>query len=448
MAELLLMNNQSNLSHFENTPAGAIMKENILFTHITCAPGQPDERRLIHMFEIKGKVNTAICYAKVVEDEAVEQIRRMCDYEFTKDSRIRIMPDVHAGKGCTIGTTMTVTDKAVPNIVGVDIGCGMFTVNLGKGDIDLAKIDEAAHVIPSGRKVWEDRKEPFGLTELICYRELKNHAWLERSLGTLGGGNHFIEIDQAGDGTNYLIIHSGSRNLGKQVAEIYQQLAIDLAKGKEIYFQERQRIIDSYKAEGRRQEIQAALGKIAWKKRKTSIPEDLCFLYGTYLEDYLHDVNICQRFACLSREQMAGIILDMCGLTAKESFHTIHNYIDTQEMILRKGAIAAHAGEKVLIPINMRDGSVLAVGRGNADWNYSAPHGAGRLMSRRAAKERLTMEEYQETMKGIYTTSVSEATLDEAPMAYKSLEDIISVIQESVDIIDVMKPIYNFKASE
>ncbi|HCG58982.1 MAG TPA: RNA-splicing ligase RtcB [Lachnospiraceae bacterium] len=400
------------------------------------------------MLEIKGEFNTAICYASVIEEEAVEQIRRMCNYEFTKGSRIRIMPDVHAGKGCTIGTTMTVVDKAVPNIVGVDIGCGMYTVNLGKAAVDFEKLDEAAHYIPSGMNVWEGRQERFDLQELRCYRSLRDTKRLERSLGTLGGGNHFIEIDEAADGTKYLVIHSGSRNLGKQVAELYQCLAVDLNIGKETYFRERDEIIRTYKEQGRRKEIQAALNKIAWKQREATIPEDLCFLYGEYLGDYLHDVEICQCFARRNREKMAEILLERTGIAGGEAFHTIHNYIDTEEMILRKGAIAAHAGEKVLIPINMRDGSVLAVGKGNADWNYSAPHGAGRIMSRRTAKEQLSLEEYRETMKGIYTTSVNESTLDEAPMAYKSLEDIIDVIRDSVDIIDVMKPIYNFKASD
>lgn len=400
------------------------------------------------MFEIQGKVNTAVCYAKVVEEEAIEQVRRMCDYEFTEGSRIRIMPDVHAGKGCTIGTTMTILDKAVPNIVGVDIGCGMYTVNLGKQEIDFEKLDEAAHFVPSGMHIWEGRQERFDLERLRCYRSLRNTKWLERSIGTLGGGNHFIEIDQAEDGTKYLVIHTGSRNLGKQVAEIYQQLAIDLNKGKETYFQQRDEIIRTYKEQGRRKEIQAALQAIAWEQRKTTMPEDLCYLYGSFLEDYLFDVEICQSFARRNRERIAEVLLERTGMSAGEAFHTIHNYIDTDEMILRKGAIAAHKNEKVLIPINMRDGSVLAVGKGNPEWNYSAPHGAGRLMSRTRAKNSLSMEEYKTEMTGIYTTSVNEATLDEAPMAYKSLEDIIGVIRESVDVIEVLKPIYNFKASD
>ncbi len=402
------------------------------------------------MMEIKGKVNTAVCYARVVEDEAIEQIRRMCDYPMTEGSRIRIMPDVHAGKGCTIGTTMTITDKAVPNIVGVDIGCGMYTVNLGKADIDFEKIDEAAHFIPSGKNVWDGRQERFDLTGLRCYRELKDTKRLERSLGTLGGGNHFIEIDEAKDGTKYLVIHSGSRNLGKQVAELYQKLAINLNRGYGDYLKKRDEIIRTYKEQERKSEIQEALKQLHFQAYESDagIPDDLCYLSGKYLEDYLADVEICQAFAKRSREKMAEIILCKAGMTGGEAFHTIHNYIDTDEKILRKGAIAAHKGEKVLIPINMRDGSVLAIGKGNPEWNYSAPHGAGRIMSRTRAKDTLSMDEYRETMKGIYTTSINENTLDEAPMAYKRLEDIIDVIKESVDIIDIMKPIYNFKAPE
>ena len=399
------------------------------------------------MLEIKGKVNTAVCYAKVVEDEAIRQIQRMCDYPMTEGSRIRIMPDVHAGKGCTIGTTMTITDKAVPNVVGVDIGCGMYTVRLAQREIDLEKLDDAAHYIPSGKRAWESRQERFDLTELRCFRELKETPYLERSLGTLGGGNHFIEIDAAADGTKYLVVHSGSRNLGKQVAEHYQQLAIDLNKGKEEYFARRDTLIAEYKAAGRRSEIQKALKALHWSSHETTIPEDLCFLYGKYLEDYLFDVEICQRFARRSREKMAEILTARSGLTPLDAFHTIHNYIDTEEMILRKGAIAAHKGEKVLIPINMRDGSVLAVGKGNPEWNCSAPHGAGRIMSRTAARASLDLAEYRREMAGVYSTSVSEATIDEAPMAYKSLADILDVIEDTVRVIEVLKPIYNFKAN-
>ena len=398
--------------------------------------------------EIHGRCGMAIAYAKVIEEEAIEQIRRMCDYEFTEGVRIRIMPDVHWGKGCTIGTTMTVRDKVVPNLVGVDIGCGMYTVSLGKGEIDFARFDEAAHFVPSGRDVWEGRHEKFDILTLHCYRALKDTKRVARSLGTLGGGNHFIEIDRSADGTNYLVIHTGSRNLGKQVAEYYQNIAIDLSHGKDELFRARDELIRRYKEEGRRSELQGAIMELyrSFEAKAAEIPADLAYLYGSYLEDYLHDIEICQAFARKNREVIARILLERTGLTAGEAFHTIHNYIDTEERILRKGAIAAHAGERVLIPINMRDGSILAVGRGSADWNYSAPHGAGRIMSRKAAKETLSMDEFRKTMTNVYTTAVNKSTLDEAPMAYKSLADIIDVIADSVDVIEVLKPIYNFKA--
>ena len=402
------------------------------------------------MFEIRGKVATAVCYAKVVEEEAIEQIRTMCDYDLTAGSRVRIMPDVHAGKGCTIGTTMTVQDKVCPNIVGVDIGCGMYTVRLAERGLDFERIDEAVHTIPSGLAVWDEKYEEFDLTGLRCFRALKYMPRLECSLGTLGGGNHFIEIDRTSDGEYCLVIHSGSRNLGKQVAGYYQQMAVDHFLGKDRIPAEREEIVRTYKEQGRETEIEGALKQLMHKydEAVSAVPEALCWLEGPSVGDYLHDVEICQRFACRSREIMAEVILRKTGMTAAESFHTIHNYIDTDEMILRKGAIAAHKGEKILIPINMRDGSVIAVGKGNPEWNYSAPHGAGRIMSRARARTAIDLEEYREAMKGIYSTSVNEHTLDEAPMAYKSLEDIIDVIGESVDIIEIMKPVYNFKASE
>ncbi|MBR6712799.1 MAG: RtcB family protein [Selenomonadaceae bacterium] len=400
------------------------------------------------MEEIRGKFNTAISFAKVIEDKAREQIRRMCNYDFTADSKIRIMPDVHAGVGCTIGTTMTVTDKAVPNIVGVDIGCGMYTVKLADEAIDFELVDEAAHYIPSGRNVWDFKQERFDLTELNCYRSLKETRRIEKSLGTLGGGNHFIEIDRAQDGTFYLVIHTGSRNLGKQVAELYQRLAIDLAKGKDKFFKQKEEIIAVYKSLGRRKEIQSKLKELEkeYRGKQAAMPEDLCYVFGKYFYQYLHDMELCQTFARRNRELIAKILLGKAGLTAGEAFHTTHNYIDVEELIIRKGAIAAHKGERVLIPINMRDGSVLAVGKGNPDWNYSAPHGAGRIMSRGDAKVQLSMDDYKASMAGIYTTSINESTLDEAPQAYKSLEDIIDVIGETVEIVDVMKPVYNFKA--
>ena len=402
------------------------------------------------MLEIRGKVTTAVCYAKVIGDNAVEQIRTMCDYDLTAGCRVRIMPDVHAGTGCTIGTTMTVLDKVCPNIVGVDIGCGMYTVRLAERELDFGRIDEAVHTIPSGMNVRDEKYEAFDLEGLRCFTALRDRTRLECSLGTLGGGNHFIEIDRASSGEYWLVIHSGSRNLGRQVAGYYQQLAVDRFTGKDRIPAEREELIRTYKEQGRTAEIEDALKQLMRRHDEASspVPEELCWLEGLSVKDYLHDVEICQRFARRSREIMAESILHLTGMTAEESFHTVHNYIDTDEMILRKGAIAAHEGEKVLIPINMRDGSVIAVGKGNPEWNYSAPHGAGRIMSRSMARTSIDLEEYRKAMAGIYSTSVNEHTLDEAPMAYKSLEDILDVIGESVDIVDIMKPVYNFKASE
>lgn len=396
--------------------------------------------------EITGRYATAICYAEIIDYEAINQIRRMCNYPFTEGSKIRIMPDVHAGTGCTIGTTMTVTGRVVPNIVGVDIGCGMYAVNIGHDDIDFTVIDEAAHYVPSGYEVWEERQERFDLQRMRCYRNLKDTRRIELSLGTLGGGNHFIEIDRDSDGTNWLVIHTGSRYLGHQTATYYQRLAIDIDRGKDDYLRRKAETITTYRAKGRHREIQGVLKALTWEARESTMPEDLCYLSGEYLDDYIHDVKICQEFARRNREKIAEVLLSRTGLTAYDSFHTIHNYIDTDNMILRKGAISAQSGERVLIPINMRDGSILATGRGNPDWNYSAPHGAGRLMSRGSAKESLSMSDFREAMKGVYTTSVKESTLDESPMAYKPLEAVIDVIAETVDIVSVMKPVYNFKA--
>ena len=402
------------------------------------------------MTEIIGKFNTAICYTNGLDDTAYAQIESVCNEAAFANSKIRIMPDVHAGKGCTIGTTMTIVDKVVPNMVGVDIGCGMYTVYLGQADIDFEKFDEAAHSIPCGRKVWEGRLERFDLTALRCYRNLRDTKRLERSIGTLGGGNHFIEIDADTNGDKYLIIHSGSRNLGTQVASVYQGIATDLNLGKEEYFKTRDEIIRTYKQEGRRSEIQSTLKtlKKEWQAKEPTMPAELCYLYGTFMEDYLHDINICQQFAKRNREKMAEILLSKTGLDGYEAFHTIHNYIDVDEMILRKGSVSAKAGERMLIPINMRDGSLICIGKGNADWNYSAPHGAGHLMSRSAAFEKLTMAEYQAQMAGIYTTCVNTSTLDESPMAYKSMAEIIENIEPTAEIIAHIKPIYNFKAAE
>ncbi len=402
------------------------------------------------MIEIQGKYNTAVCYTDTLDSGAYAQILSVCNEEAFADAKIRIMPDVHAGKGCTIGTTMTITDKVVPNMVGVDIGCGMYTVCLGKVDIDLEKFDEAAHGVPCGRNVWDHRLERFDLTQLRCYRELKDTKRLERSLGTLGGGNHFIEIDAGEDGQKYLIIHSGSRNLGTQVAEHYQRLAISLNLGKEEYFREREVTIRIYKEQGRKKELQTVLKQMEqqWRAKEPTMPRELCYLYGSFMEDYLHDIRICQQFAQRNREKMAEILLAQTGLAGSDAFQTIHNYIDVDGRILRKGAVSAKAGEKLLIPINMRDGSLICIGKGNDDWNQSAPHGAGRLLSRSAAFEQLTMEEYEKQMEGIYTTCVNTATLDESPMAYKNMDEIVANIEPTAQILAHIKPIYNFKAAE
>ncbi len=400
------------------------------------------------MFTIQGKYNTAFCYAEIIEQEAVDQITRMLNYDFTAGSRICIMPDVHAGKGCTIGTTMTIRDKVVPNIVGVDIGCGMYTVHLGTKIPDLSRVDEAAHAIPSGMNVWDEPQESFDLKQLRCYDALKNVPRLNNSLGTLGGGNHFIEIDHSENGNYYLVIHSGSRNLGVQVANYYQNKAISLHSHREEYLQKREELIRQYKAEGRSSEIQNALNTLQNSIPELTLPEDLCNVYGEAMDDYLHDIEICQQFAVRSRQRMAEIILKYTGITPGEAFHTIHNYIDIHEMVLRKGAISAHKGEKIIIPVNMKDGCIIAVGKGNPEWNESAPHGAGRLMSRSAAKAKISMNDYISSMEGIYTTTVNTATLDEAPMAYKPLEAILNTISDTAEVIEVMKPIYNFKAGE
>jgi len=398
--------------------------------------------------QINGTFASAVCFAKEIEDTAREQIRVMCSTPVTEGCRVRIMPDVHAGKGCTVGTTMTLNGRAVPNVVGVDIGCGMYTVKLSQREIDLKRMDEAAHFIPSGMNTWDEPCAPFDLAAFRCGKKLKHPKWLACSLGTLGGGNHFIEIDRASDGTCYLVIHSGSRNLGKQVADYYQQLAVDWHLGKQKLFVDRDELIAKMKAAGEHKLIQRALKDLEKATRPLSVPAPLCWLEGEFLQDYLHDVELCQQFARQSREIMAGVILERTGMEGESGFHTVHNYIDTREMILRKGAIAAYKGEKVLIPINMRDGSILAIGRGCEEWNYSAPHGAGRLMSRSEARRKLTMEEYKASMEGIYTTCITPETIDEAPMVYKSMADILDVIGESVDVIDILKPIYNFKAAE
>lgn len=403
-----------------------------------------------------------------IEREAIDQINTLLEQPAFADCKVRIMPDVHAGAGCVIGFTADLGDKVIPNIVGVDIGCGMFTVELGRidtgindktdssivnyvTDIDYEKLDNVIRTcIPSGRNVHEEINYIFPeLKNLRCYNKLKNIDWLERSMGTLGGGNHFIEIDEGFEGRKYLIIHTGSRNLGKQVADYYQNLAVELMIGRDELAYERDRLIAEYKDQGRSSEIQDAIKELrnTWRKKTNDIPKELCYLTGKYRDDYIYDMKICQRFAKQNRLMIALKIMLSMGWYSIDLFETVHNYIDESNMI-RKGAISAKKGEKVLIPINMRDGSLLCVGKGNEDWNCSAPHGAGRIMSRSKARESISMESFRESMTGIYTTSVCESTIDESPMAYKSMNEIINNIKDTVDILDVLKPVYNFKASE
>lgn len=403
--------------------------------------------------ELQGKYNIAKVFTDNLEEGAKEQIIELLNQDFIKDSKVRIMPDVHQGMGCVIGFTACMGDKVIPNIVGVDLGCGMITVELGNIDIDLPKLDDIIHKrVPSGKSTHNERKFKFDkLNNLYCFRDLKDTKRIERSIGTLGGGNHFIEIAVDSKNSKYLVIHSGSRNLGKQVAEIYQRLAIDLCSGKEDYFIKRDEIITGYKAEGKRKEIKKVLEELKkeYDNLQPSYPKALCYLTGEYREKYLHDMKICQEYASLNREMMADIILQSLfekGLHEFTYFETIHNYINFKDNIIRKGAISAYEGEKVLIPINMRDGSIIAIGKGNPEWNYSAPHGAGRLMSRNVAKESVNLDDFKKSMEGIYSTSVNEYTLDESPFAYKPIEEILNNIGETVEIVDIIKPIYNFKA--
>ena len=395
-------------------------------------------------------------FTKNVEQEAVDQIELLLAQDAFKDCKVRIMPDVHAGKGCVIGFTADLGEKVIPNIVGVDIGCGMLCVSLGQTDIDFEKLDNVIRsYVPSGRDVHDGRIIRFDeLQDLKCYRELRDTKRLERSIGTLGGGNHFIEVDVAEDGYKYLVIHTGSRNLGKQVADYYQNLAFELMSGKDKLYEEQDRIIEEYKATGRKSEIQNAIAELHrnFKAVNPNIPKDLCYLEGKYREDYLHDMRICQKFAYMNRVMIAQIICNHMGwgvdADMPDYFECIHNYIDHDSNIVRKGAISAKLGEKVLIPINMRDGCIIGTGKGNEDWNQSAPHGAGRVMSRTKAKELVSLEEFEKAMDGIYTTSVNQSTIDESPMAYKTLDEIVENIKDTVDVLAIIKPVYNFKASE
>lgn len=398
------------------------------------------------MIEINGKYSSAKVFTDIIEQSAVSQITELCNQEFTAGERIRIMPDVHTGVGCVIGTTMTITDKIVPNLVGVDIGCGMETVRIKGRHLELMQLDKLIYSrIPSGFDVRDTPHRyisEIDLTELKCAKNV-NLDRAELSLGTLGGGNHFIEADKGSDGRVWLVIHSGSRHLGVEVAKYYQEQGYRQLNGSGR--EEINKLIADLKAQGRQTEIRRELKKYENTKR-TAIPKHLAYVSGQLFDDYIHDMRIVQKFAELNRKAMMDEILKGMKLTAEERFTTVHNYIDTENMILRKGAVSARAGEKLLIPINMRDGSLICIGKGNPDWNYSAPHGAGRLMSRSTAKESFTVSEFKKQMKGIYSTSISAGTLDECPMAYKNMDDIVGNIGGTAEITDIIKPVYNFKA--
>lgn len=395
------------------------------------------------MIELSGKYNIAKVFTDNIEQTATSQIIELCNQEFIKDSKIRIMPDCHAGAGCTIGTTMTIEDKVVPNLVGVDIGCGMLTVKLKDEEIDFQKLDEVIRrYVPSGqsvRQTYHRNNSKIDLQELRCKSKL-NIDRAMKSLGSAGGGNHFIECNIDSKSNLYLVIHSGSRYLGKQVAEYYQDLAFKTLSENTL---DKNKLIEKLKSEGKSNLIQKELTKI----KPLKINRQLAYLEGSNFNDYLHDMNIVQKYANINRETMAEEILKHTGLVKDSSFSTIHNYIDLDNMILRKGAISSQKGETMLIPMNMRDGSLLCIGKGNEDWNYSAPHGAGRILSRSKAKEKITLNEFKDSMNGIWTSSVCESTIDESPMTYKPMQEIIDNIGDTVEIIDILKPLYNFKSS-
>lgn len=396
------------------------------------------------MIEVKGKFNTAKIFTDIVDEASVAQVKELCDQEFCAGSRIRLMPDIHAGAGCTIGTTMTITNKIVPNLVGVDIGCGMHTVRIAENELDLKKLDKLIYErIPSGFNIHNKPKpSSVDLSNLRCAKHVDIDR-AKKSIGTLGGGNHFIEVDRDDDGYLYIVVHSGSRHIGFEVAKYYQEAGYralcDADQGGA------QEIVERLKSEGRFSEISDAVKEYK-AKHQTKIPKSLAYVSGTLFDDYLHDMQIIQRFARVNRMVMLGEIVSGMGAHIVDDFVTVHNYIDTKNMILRKGAVSAQKGEKLLIPINMRDGSLICIGKGNDDWNCSAPHGAGRLMSRTAAKRAFTVDDFRAKMNGIYTTSANQDTLDECPMAYKSMAAIADNIGPTAEIVKVIKPIYNYKA--
>lgn len=400
------------------------------------------------MLEVAGKYNQAKIFTDVVDQASIAQVIELCNQEFTAGSRIRLMPDIHAGAGCTIGTTMTITDKVVPNLVGVDIGCGMETCRISENHLELHKLDKLIRErIPSGFGIRSDPHrylEQIDLSELCCIKHI-DQLRAEKSIGTLGGGNHFIEVDRDDNGQLYIIVHSGSRHLGVEVASYYQEEGYKVLNHTDDGSV--QHLIAELKAAGRQKEIQKELQRLK-NSKQTNIPKALAYVSGELFDQYIHDMKIVQHFAMLNRQAMMDEIIKGMKLHVEEQFTTIHNYIDTDSMILRKGSVSAQAGEQLLIPINMRDGSLLCVGKGNEDWNFSAPHGAGRLMSRAQAKQSFTVSEFKKQMADIYTTSVGLATLDECPMAYKGMQDILDNIGPTAEVVKIIRPIYNFKAGE
>lgn len=400
------------------------------------------------MIEVKGQYNTAVVFGDQLEPGAREQIRTLCDQEFISGSKIRIMPDVHAGAGCTIGTTMTIGEKTVPNLVGVDIGCGMETLRISAKRWELERLDKLIYNrIPSGMRVRETPhryNEEIDLTQLRCAKQV-NLDRAQKSIGTLGGGNHFIEMDVDQEGNRYLVVHSGSRHLGLEVSNYYQNAGYQALNHNDKASIEE--LIAQLKAEGKKKEIQKRI-KAAKKQVLTDIPKALAYVSGSLLEDYLHDMKLVQHFAALNRRAMVQELVKGMKWDVEEHFTTIHNYIDVERRILRKGAVSAQAGEMLLIPINMRDGSLICRGKGNEDWNCSAPHGAGRLFSRAAARQQFTVSQFQKEMRDVFTTSVRADTLDECPMAYKSMDYIAAHITPTAEICKVIRPIYNFKAGE
>ncbi len=388
-----------------------------------------------------------LIFTENIEPEAVNQIYTLINQAPFLGQKVRIMPDVHYGKGCVVGFTSTMQDKIIPNVLGVDLGCGMYTVNLGKVDIDLPSLDDfIKENIPHGSNYKREVNCEGLVKKLRCYSLLTDLNRLFGSLGTLGGGNHFIEVDVDDDGNKYLIIHSGSRNLGLQVAKIYQKKAIDSCKSSAK--KEKEEAIASLNSQGKPDKIPETLSLITQKHaHKTKIPSDLCYLDGEEMLDYLHDLKLCQEFASLSRKRMAEDIIKFLKVRPIDDFETVHNFIDS-DGIIRKGAIPAHLGQRVLIPMNMRDGCIVAIGKGNEDWNCSAPHGAGRLCKRSESKILFTVEEYVEEMKDVFSTTVGESTLDESPMVYKPMEEIVKLIGDTVTIEKIIKPIYNFKSAD